>query len=100
MLEGRQRLLEATYRLPVGRSYQRLAASVMQVSDRLLPQLAPHRMVGQPLGMLGQPVRIGALDGADNPRVQGFAPVLNQGAVGDLVGERVLEGVFGIRKQT
>ena len=48
--------------------------------------------------MLGQPVRIEAFDGADDPRVQGFAPLLEQGAVGDFMGECMLEGVFGIRK--
>ena len=99
MPEGRQRLLEAAHRLPVGRSRQCLGAGLTEVRDRLLPQLAPHGMVGQPLDVLGQPVRIAAFDGADDPGVQGLAPVLEQGAVGDFMGERVLEGVLGIRKE-
>ena len=56
-------------------------------------------MVGQPLDVLGQPVRIAAFDGADDAGVQGLAPVLEQGAVGDFMGERMLEGVLGIREE-
>ena len=54
-------------------------------------------MVGQPLDVLAQPVRIGAFDGADDAGVQGLAPVLEQGAVRDFMGERVLEGVREVR---
>jgi hypothetical protein len=56
-------------------------------------------MVRQPLDVLSQPVGIEAFDGADNPGVQGLAAVLEQRPVGDFMGERVLEGVFGIRKE-
>ena len=56
-------------------------------------------MVSQPLHVLGQPVRIEAFDGTDDPGVQGLAPFLEQRAVGDFMGERVLEGVFGIGKE-
>jgi hypothetical protein len=60
MLEGRQRLLAARRRLPVGRSRQYLDADLAEVRDGLLPQLTPHGMVGQALDMLDQPVRIGS----------------------------------------
>jgi hypothetical protein len=54
-------------------------------------------MVRQPLDVLGQSVRIGAFDGADDASMQGLAPVLEQGAVRDVMGERVLEGVREVR---
>jgi hypothetical protein len=50
--------------------------------------------------MLDQPVWIAAFDGSDDLGVESLAPFLEQGAVGDLMSERVLEGVLGIRKQT
>ena len=56
-------------------------------------------MVGQPLPVLGQPVRIEAFDGTDDAGVQGLAAFLKQRPVGDFMGERVLEGVFGIGKE-
>jgi hypothetical protein len=55
-------------------------------------------MVRQPLDVLGQPVRIGAFDGADDASVQGLAPVLEQGAVCDFMGEGVLERVLEVRE--
>jgi len=54
-------------------------------------------MMGQPLDVLAQPVWMAAFDGADDAGVQGLAPFLEQGAVGDFVGERMLEGVLGLR---
>jgi hypothetical protein len=90
MLQGRQRLLEARHGLPVGRSRQCFGTGVMEVLDRLLPQLTPRGMVGQPFDVLGQPVRIEAFDGADNAGVQRLAPLLEERAVGDFMGERML----------
>src|SRR5262249_7938163 len=99
MPAGPEGLLEAAGRLPVGRSCQCLDASLPEIRDRLFPQLTPHGMVSQPLDVLGQPVRVGAFDGADNPGVQRLAPLLEEGAVGDVMGERMLEGVLAIRKK-
>jgi hypothetical protein len=93
-----QRLFEAGQGLSVRRARECLGAGLTEVRDRLLPYLTSHRMVSQPFDMLGQPGWIAALDGAHNPGVQEFAPFLEQGTVGDFVGERMLEGVFGIRK--
>src|SRR5262249_29848483 len=98
-LKRRQRLVEGAGRLPVGRSGQSLVAGLTEVRDRLLPQLTPHRMVSQPLDVLRQSVGIRTLDGADDPCVQGLAPLVQQSAVGDFMGERVLEGVLRIRKE-
>src|SRR5438445_1081500 len=99
MPEGNQRLLEASDGLSVGRSPQCLGTTLSEVRDRQLPHLTPHGMVGQPLDVLGQPVRIAALDGADNAGVQLLAPFLEQSAVSDFMGERMLEGVLAIRKE-
>jgi hypothetical protein len=56
-------------------------------------------MVGQSLDVLGQPVRIRAFDGADDAGVESFAPLLEERAIGDVMGQRMLEGVLGIRKE-
>jgi hypothetical protein len=55
--------------------------------------------MGQPFDMLAQPVRIGTLNGIEDPGVQGFSPFLGQRPVGHFVGQRMLEGVLGIRKE-
>jgi hypothetical protein len=99
ILQSQQRLLEACHRLPVGRPCQCFSASLMKICGRLLPQLPAHGMVGQPLDVLGQPVRIAALDGDDDPRVKGLAPILEQRAIGDFMGQRMLEGVLRLRKE-
>src|SRR5262249_62325675 len=77
-LKRRQRLLEGAHRLPVGRSGQGLVAGLTEVRGRLLPQLTPHRMVSQPLDVLRQSVGIRTRAGADDPRVQGLAPLVQQ----------------------
>ena len=64
--------------LSVGRARHRLLSRLAQVPHRALPHLAAHRMVGQPLHVLGQPVRIEAFDRADDAGVQGLAPFLEQ----------------------
>src|SRR4030095_6997840 len=63
------------------------------------PEPPPPGVGGQPLHVLGQPIRIAVLYGADNLSMQGLAPFLKQGAIGDFMGERMLEGVFGIREE-
>ena len=97
--QRRPRLLQAGHRLAVGRAGECLGPGLPEVRDRLLPHLASPGVVGQPLDVFGQPAGIGALDGADDGGVEGVAPVLEQGAVGDFMGERMLEGVLGIREE-
>ena len=65
----------------------------------LVPHLAAKSVVGETVDALGQPVRVDALDDAHDPRVDGAPPVLEQAAVGDLVGQRVLEGVLEVGKE-
>jgi hypothetical protein len=76
MLEGHQRLLEVSDRFSIRRSRERPSSGLTEVGRGLLPRLAPEGVVGKPLDVLGQPVRIGSFDGADDASVQGLAPVL------------------------
>ena len=99
LLKRGQGLLEERDRLSVGRARHCLLSRLAQVPRRALPHRGAHRMVGQPLHVFGQPVRIEALDRADDAGVQVLAPLLEQRAVGDFMGERVLEGVLGIRER-
>ena len=97
--EGRQRLLEAADGLPVGRAAERLGAGLAEIGDRLLPHLAAERVVREPLDVLGEPVGVEPLDGLDDPGVEGAPPLLEQAAVGDLVGEGVLERVLEVGEE-
>ena len=97
--QRRQRLLEVCDRLAVGRARERLGAGLPEVGDGLSHSFAPERMVGQPVDVLGQPVGIEPLDGLHDPAVEGAPPVLEQAAVGDLVGEGVLERVFDVGEE-
>ncbi len=53
--------------------------------------------MGEPLGVLAEPVPVERLDRRDDPRVELPPALLQQPAVGDLVRERVLERVLEIR---
>src|SRR5262249_13484856 len=55
--------------------------------------------MGQPLGLLGDPLAREALDGLGDAGVQCTLPVLKQSVAGDLLWERVLEGVLEVRKK-
>src|SRR5262245_9577434 len=88
---GCQRLLEATHRLPVSRSRQCLLPSLTEVRDCLFPYLTSYGVVSQSLDVLDQPVRIEAFDGANDASMQSPAPFVEQRAVSDFMGERVLE---------
>ena len=98
MLERRQRLLQTRHGVSVGGPRDRPGAGLTEVRDGLLPELPPEGMVGEPLVLPGQPVRIQALDGVDDAGVEGRALLREKATVRDFVGERVLEGVLGIRR--
>ena len=55
--------------------------------------------MGEPLDLLAEAIAVERLDRLDDPRVERAAPLLQQPAVGDLVGERVLEGVLEVREE-
>jgi hypothetical protein len=96
---GRKRLLETGRRLSVGRACEGLGAGLTEVGNRLLPQLAPDGVVGQPLDLFGWALGVKRLDGVDDPGVERAPAVLEHASVGDLGGEHVLEGVLEIREE-
>ena len=57
-------------------------------------------MVSKPLDMLGQPLGVKAFDGFDDPGVDGAPALLQEAAVGHLMGERVFESVLHVREET
>jgi len=63
LIERLPRLLIAAQRLPVSRPRRDFLACLAEVVDGLVPRLAAERMMGQPLDVIGQPVRIGVFDG-------------------------------------
>ncbi len=56
-------------------------------------------MMRQAFDLFGHPISSERLEGLDDAGMQRPPPLLEQTAVGDLVGESVLEGVFVIGKQ-
>src|SRR5262249_57073790 len=70
-----------------------------EVGQRLVQALAGAGVVGQPLDLLGGAVAGDRLDRLDDVGVERPPPLLEQAAVGDFVGERVLEGVLEVGKE-
>ena len=62
MCQGHEGLLEVRHGLSVDRAGQRLRAGLTEIGERLVPHLAPHGMVGQPLDVLAQPLGVERLD--------------------------------------
>ena len=56
-------------------------------------------MVSKTVHLLGQPVWRERFEGLDNVCVQDSPPLLEQAAVGHLVGEGVLEGILVVGKE-
>src|SRR5262245_11622581 len=56
--------------------------------------------MGEQLSLLGQAFRIPCFNRLYDTRVNCSSPLLKQTAIGDLVCERVLEGVFEFREKT
>jgi len=71
----------------------------MEIGNGLLPRLAPERVVGQPLDVLPEPLGVAALDGLDRPGVESAPAVLKEASLGQLVSQRVLEGVLDVGEQ-
>ena len=80
-------------RVLVGVGGGRLVAGLHQVVQGLLPLLALVVVVGQRLVVLRQPVGVELLDGRRHDAVQGSAPLHEQGGVGHVMGQGVLEHV-------
>jgi hypothetical protein len=92
-------LLEVGDGLAVGGPRHGAEPRLEERGDRLLPQLPAQGVMGQPLGLLGDALGRESLDGLGDVGVQGALPVVEQPAVRDVVGERVLERVLAVRKE-
>ena len=97
--EGAKRLLEGGEGLAICRAHRRSHTDLAEVRDRLVPHFPSAGVVGESLDVLGEPVGIEPLDHLDDARVQLTASLLQKGAVGHLVRERVLEAVLEVGKE-
>ena len=99
MGHGRQRLLPAGHGLSEGAAGHRLGGGPLKIVKGLPPGFPSHGVVGQPLELLVQSVGVEHLDSLYDSRMQGAAPLLQEAAVGDLMGQGVFEGEFEFGKQ-
>src|SRR5262249_34664606 len=99
MAQRRQCLLVDGNRLAVRGPTEGLHPSLPEISESLVPKLPPERMVSQPLDVFSQTLDVDSLHGLDDLCVQRAPAVLQQASVGDLVSQRMLEGVLEVRKQ-
>ena len=99
MREGAERLLEVPHGLAVGRPRQGLLPCLPAVCQGLVPHLAPQGMVRQAFDLLGHPVPDERFEGLDDAGMQHPPPLLEQAAVGHLMGQGVLEGVLVVGKE-
>ena len=99
VLQDAERLLVARAGVGQRRARGGLAAGHVQVMHRLVFELAAHGMMGKPLDVLAEPVGIELFHGLDDAGVGVAAALLQQLVIGDVVGERVGEGVLQVGKQ-
>ena len=97
--EGAERLLEVPHRLAVGRPRHGLLPRLPAVRQGLVPHLAPQGMVGQAFDLLGHPVPSERLQRLDDAGMQRPPPLLEETAVGHLMGQGVLEGVLAFGEE-
>jgi hypothetical protein len=97
--EGLERLLEGGHRLAERGTVVGPGASLPAAGHGLVPHLAPQGMVRQTFDLLGRPLGREHLEGPDNTRVQHSPPLLQEAAVGHLVRQGMLEGVFLLGEQ-
>src|SRR5262245_43640750 len=99
MPECRERLLEPLDRLLIGRAPGRPGAGLLQIGNRLVPDLPMKRMVSQAVDVLRQTISTQSLYCLQYADVERPPPLVQKSHIGHLVGKRVLEGVFGVRKE-
>ena len=97
--EGLEGLLEGGHRLAERGAVVGPGAGLLAVGHGLVPHLAPQGMVRQAFDLLGHPVGRERLEGLDNARVQPPPPLQQEAAVGHLVRQGMLEGVFRLGEQ-
>ena len=97
--EGLEGLLEGGHRLAERGAVVGPGAGLLAVGHGLVPHLAPQGMVRQAFDLLGHPLGRQRLEGLDNARVQPPPPLQQEAAVGHLVRQGMLEGVFRLGEQ-
>jgi hypothetical protein len=95
-----QRLLEEHNSLAICGPRPGVSSCLPQVRHGLLPCLSSHGMVCEPLRLLAKAIRVVPLDGSENRGMELATTILEKPSVSDLVGQRVLERVFQVRKET
>src|SRR5262249_50201438 len=76
-----------------------LVPGLPEVRAGRLPPLDPEGMMTQTVGVFAEPIGIQALDAVHDFAMEATPPVVEQAAVGDLVGEGMLERVLEIREE-
>jgi hypothetical protein len=99
MCEGLEGLLKGGHRLAERGAAVGPRTGLLTVGHGLVPHLAPHGMVRQTFDLLAHPVGRERLEGLDNAPVQHPPPFQQEAAVGYLVRQGVLEGVFQLGEQ-
>src|SRR5215216_6206561 len=82
-----QRLLEAPYRLPVGRARGGLVTGLTEVREGLSPHLASEGMVREGFNLFIHMVGIQPFEGLDNPGVEGAPMLQEKTSIGHLLCE-------------
>ena len=97
--ENTQCLLEPGAGIQERRACGRLPSRLPEIQHCLLLQFAPDGMSGEPLDLLTQPVGVQHFYGIHRTRVDVAAAFVEHPAIGDVVGEGVLESVLQRRKE-
>src|SRR5215510_3143539 len=87
---------EIPHRFGVSRTQQRFAPSLPQISDGLVPNLTLDSVMGAPLDLGAQGIWGEPLERLEDSPVQLATSILRKAFIRDLVGERVLEGVLEV----
>ena len=99
MAERRERLVEVCGGRRVRRAARRPRRGSAAPRHRLVPQLTLHRMMGEALDVVVEAVAVELPDRVHHRGMEGAAPGIEQALVGDLVRQRVLEGVLEVRER-
>ena len=81
------------------RARQRLLTGLQPISDRLFRQPGRRAVLRQQRGLRQHDLRKAVFEGRGNAGVQPLAPAAQQGAVGRILHQRVLEDVAGFRRR-
>ena len=99
MRQGRQGLFIIPHGCARRRALHGLRPGLLAIPEGLVPHLPAEGMVGQVVDLVRQAVAAERFQGLDNVCMQRPPSLLQETAVGHLVGERVLEGVGVLREE-